>query len=80
YLKVGDIICQRCYNKIIVHPSTIMKKHAKASNQSSADVSVEPEAMSFSKAIETMTDVLYKCEVIQKLAAFQKFGKFHNYM
>lgn len=26
YLKVGDMICQRCYNGIIVHPSTRMKK------------------------------------------------------
>lgn len=36
--------------------------------------------MSFSKAIETMTDVLYKREVTQKLPAFQKFGEFRNYM
>ncbi|CAG8735706.1 21832_t:CDS:2, partial [Gigaspora rosea] len=65
---------------IIVHPSTMMKEHVKASNQSSADVLVEPEVMSFSKAIETMTNVLYKCEVTQKLTAFQKFGEFRNYI
>ncbi|RIB18398.1 hypothetical protein C2G38_2184700 [Gigaspora rosea] len=58
----------------------MMKEHVKASNQSSADVLVEPEVMSFSKAIETMTNVLYKCEVTQKLTAFQKFGEFRNYI
>ncbi|CAG8813588.1 24600_t:CDS:1, partial [Racocetra persica] len=30
YLKVDDIVCQRCYNGIIVHPSVVMKEHAKA--------------------------------------------------
>ncbi|CAG8844066.1 16079_t:CDS:2, partial [Racocetra persica] len=29
YLKVDDIVCQWCYNRIIVHPSVVMKEHTK---------------------------------------------------
>ncbi|CAG8739220.1 32111_t:CDS:2, partial [Racocetra persica] len=30
YLKVNDIVCQWCYNRIIIHSSVVMKEYAKA--------------------------------------------------
>ncbi|CAG8824563.1 3416_t:CDS:1, partial [Dentiscutata erythropus] len=29
YLKIGDPVCQLCYNKMVVRPSDSMKKHAR---------------------------------------------------
>ncbi|CAG8562984.1 6198_t:CDS:1, partial [Cetraspora pellucida] len=82
YLKVGNMICQRCYNGIIVCPSAMMEKHANETNnvQYSAEALLKSGEMSFSKAIETITKILYKQKITQKLLAFQKFEEFRAYM
>ncbi|CAG8826694.1 9101_t:CDS:2, partial [Gigaspora margarita] len=86
YLKVGDVICQRCYNGVIIKPSTSMKEHAWATNIQILDVEEHAivdqeeasEVITFSKAIKIMTDILYQHEVVQKLPAFKTFEEFRD--
>ncbi|CAG8814557.1 12185_t:CDS:2, partial [Cetraspora pellucida] len=65
YLKFGNVICQQCYNRIIVKPLAQLKEHSQMTNVQILDIT------------EEYRDVH---EVIQKLLAFKIFEEFHAYM
>ncbi|CAG8685341.1 9250_t:CDS:2, partial [Dentiscutata erythropus] len=53
YLKVGDMICQWCYNEIIVRPSAMMKEHAQTMiNTQVAGIEDDLDAM-----VDTQDDI-----------------------
>ncbi|CAG8674762.1 6363_t:CDS:1, partial [Racocetra persica] len=84
YLKVNDVICQRCYNGIVVRPLAVMKEHAQSAGiEDYPDIVVDTqedilEIMSFSNVIKFMTEVLYRHEVTQKLSVFRTFEEFRT--
>ncbi|CAG8751955.1 5232_t:CDS:2, partial [Racocetra persica] len=84
YLKVNDVICQRCYNGIVVRPSAVMKEHAQSAGiEDYPDTVVDTQedilkVMSFSNVIKFITEVLYRYEVTQKLLAFRTFEEFRT--
>ncbi|CAG8563142.1 5469_t:CDS:1, partial [Racocetra persica] len=80
------MICQRCYNGIVVRPLAVMKEHAQSAGiEDYLDTVVDTqedilEVMSFSNVIKFMTEVLYQRKVTQKLLTFWIFEEFRTCM
>ncbi|RIB13059.1 hypothetical protein C2G38_2198933 [Gigaspora rosea] len=63
YVKENDVICFTCYNAIIVNASSEFQKHAlDLHSHIEAEISNQPTFLSFSQAVELITNILYERE------------------
>ncbi|RIB28607.1 hypothetical protein C2G38_2157441 [Gigaspora rosea] len=63
YIKENDVICFTCYNAIVVNASSEFQKHdLDLHSYIEAEISNQPTFLSFSQAVELITNVLYERE------------------
>ncbi|CAG8786053.1 17384_t:CDS:2, partial [Racocetra fulgida] len=63
YVKENNVICLTCYNAIVVNASSEFQMHVLDSHSHiEAEISNQPTFLSFSQAVELITNVLYERE------------------
>lgn len=95
YVHLGATICLNCYNGIVTRSSTIFQQHAQATtntkqpetvnidevmNADSTDEVENANTLSFSKAIETITNILYIRENKEQKQTLYTFDEFREVM
>ena len=88
YVYLGNTICLNCYNGIVTKSSAIFQQHAQTNTKQpetdeieaieNTDESTNP--LSFSKAIEMITNILYTCENKEKEPTLYTFDEFRAVM
>ncbi|RIB10066.1 hypothetical protein C2G38_2207130 [Gigaspora rosea] len=81
YLQLGDTVCSSCYNGIAVNGLLEFKQHSQAILESGRDnevIEIENTntIVSFSQAIEIITDILYDCEKKEKKSTIYSYDEF----
>ena len=91
YVHLGDTICLNCYNGIVTKSSAIFQQHAqtnmKQPETDEIDEAIEntdeiksTNSLSFSKAIEMITNMLYTRENKEKEPTLYTFDEFRAVM
>ena len=88
YVYLGNTICLNCYNGIVTKSSAIFQQHAQTNTKQpetdeieaieNTDESTNP--LSFSKAIEMITNILYIRENREKKSILYAFDEFQEVM
>ena len=88
YVYLGNTICLNCYNGIVTKSSAIFQQHAQTNTKQpetdeieaieNTDESTNP--LSFSKAIEMITNILYTRENKEKEPTLYTFDEFRAVM
>ncbi|CAG8538476.1 5777_t:CDS:2, partial [Cetraspora pellucida] len=76
YVKENNVICFACYNAIVVNASSEFQKYALVSHSNiEAEISNQPTFLSFSQAVELITNVLYEreCNLLPTIWDFKEF-------
>ena len=91
YVHLGDTICLNCYNGIVTKSSAIFQEHAQTNTKQpetdEIDEAIEntdeiksTNSLSFSKAIEMITNILYTRENKEKEPTLYTFDEFRAVM
>ena len=91
YVHLDNTICLSCYNGIVTRSTTIFQQHAqtnmKQPETDEIDEAIEntdeiksTNSLSFSKAIEMITNILYTCENKEKEPTLYTFDEFRAVM
>src|SRR6185369_14505589 len=91
YVHLGDTICLNCYNGIVTKSSAIFQEHAQTNTKQpetdEIDEAIEntdeiksTNSLSFSKAIEIITNILYTHENKEKEPTLYTFDEFRAVM
>jgi hypothetical protein len=89
YVHLGDTICLNCYNGIVTKSSAIFQQHAQTNTKQpetdEIDEAIEntdeiksTNSLSFSKAIEMITNMLYIRENREKKSILYAFDEFQG--
>ena len=81
YVQEGDTICQNCYNGIVINNSLKFQQYTKEYAETNVkrrklENNESNPILSFSKAIETITNILYTRENQNKEPTIYSFDEF----
>ena len=85
YVQEGDTICQNCYNGIVINNSLKFQQHTKEYAETNVkwrklETNEFNPILSFSKAIEMITNILYTRENQDKEPIIYSFDEFRTIM
>jgi len=85
YVQEGNTICLNCYNRIITNNSLKFQQHAKEYAKTNVkwrklETDESNSILSFSKAIEMITNILHTCKNKEKKLTLYSFNEFRTIM